>query len=697
MVTPRSFVLGILGLAMISAIAQSQQQAAPDTANPFRAHLALTARSYQDSIVLRWGVSRSGAWAVYNDIGWIVERKRADGTTTTTPWERLTSVPIKPWTLREWTQRTSPTNTWAGVAAQCLYGSMAVPTPNGVDALRMAASDLGNRHGFAHLVADFDVQAAYGLGLRLMDRVADRGALLMYRVFPARQDSAFTLDTAYVSIAVGEAYIPPKAIDLEAQESEGRVVLTWAMPPLYSASGFHVDRTGSDGTKRMTSTPIVPMGTREVGLASSMSFTDSTVGMYVPYSYAIRAIDPFADLGPESVIRAMGRDKTPPPAPRVTAPVVFGSSVATIEWTSERTPDLQGFRVERSLRSEGPYVPLHEGLLPAFGERFVDTAATSVEPWYHVVVVDTAGNEAPSLPAYVELVDTLPPSKPTGVIGFMDSTGRVLLTWHNGPERDLYGYRVLMANDSTHAFSQATNLILQDTVFMDSVEMRTTTPAVYYRVVAVDTRQYHSEASDICVVKRPDVIAPVSPVVRDVVVTDVAVMISFERSPSDDVKYHVLERASSDGRWVVLDSTAAEASVIVDTTATPKVQHRYRLVAIDSSGLRSNPSTEITGRPYGRRRHGTVTSFTVQLDTAAQSARLSWQYSVPPSDDYWFVILRAYDDFAFTMLGSVRSSERQFVDKAMLGAGRYRYAVQVHSRVEEPPPSEAVVVIVPER
>jgi hypothetical protein len=45
----------------------------------------------------------------------------------------------------------------------------------------------------------------------------------------------------------------------------------------------------------------------------------------------------------------------------------------------------------------------------------------------------------------------------------------------------------------------------------------------------------------------------------------------------------------------------------------------------------------------------------------------------------------------------VRSSERQFVDKAMLGAGRYRYAVQVHSRVEEPPPSEAVVVIVPER
>jgi fibronectin type 3 domain-containing protein len=669
-----------------------------DTTNPFAVELRAVARAYPDSVVLRWGISRPGAWVEYNAVGWVVERKRIDAPSTAAPWQSLAATPIKPWTLQEWMQRTTPSNTWAGVAAQCLYGTLAIPTPSGVDALRLASSDLTNRHGFAHLVADFDAVTATGLALRFVDRNVEQGASYAYRVAPARQDSVFVVDTAYAFATPGQEYYPPTPIELAAQETEGRIVLTWTMPPTASASGFYVDRTGPDGTKRMTTTPVVPMGTRDVGIGSSMSFTDSTVGMYTPYTYAVRAIDAFAELGPPVTITAMGRDRTPPNAPRVTAPVVYGNTVAVIEWTQQDRPaDLQGYRVERSLRSEGPYLPLHDGILPAFADKYADTAATTQAPWYQVVVLDTAGNESASLPAYVELIDTLPPSRPIGVIGFMDSTGRVLLTWHRGTEADLYGYRVLMANDSTHDFSQATNLILQDTVYMDSVEMRTTTPAVYYKVVAVDSRQYHSEASEICVIKRPDIIAPVSPTVRDVVVGDVAVMISFERSPSEDVQFHVLERAGTDDRWRVVDTTTAENSVFVDTTAPARMQHRYRVVAIDTSGLRSNPSTEVTARPYGRRVHSTVSTFAVELDTAAQTARLTWAYSVPPSQDFWFVILRAYDDFGFSMIGSVKSTDREYIDRSMLGSGRYRYAVQVHARTEEAPPSEAVIVLVPER
>lgn len=694
MVTMRTTTLVLICVCSIAAHARYQQ----DSTNPFIAELRAASRPYSDSVVIRWGISRPGAWVEYNAIGWVVERKRIDAPSTTTPWQRLTALPLKPWTLQEWTQRTTPANTWAGVAAQCLYGSLAVPTPNGVDAMRLASSDLTNRHGFAHLVADFDAVTAVGLALRFVDRAVEPGIDYAYRVLAAGQDSVFVVDTAYTFATPGQPYDAPMPIELAAQESEGRAVLTWTMPPIAPASGFHVDRTGPDGTKRITTTPVVPMGTRDVGVGASMSFTDSTIGMYVLYTYAIRAIDAFAELGEPATITAMGRDRTPPSSPRVTAPVVYGSTVAVIEWLQQDRPsDLQGYRVERSLRSEGPYMPIHEGILPTFADKYVDTVATTLAPWYQVVVVDTAGNESASLPAYVELIDTLPPSAPEGLVGFMDSTGRVFLAWHNGHERDLYGYRVLMANDSTHEFSQATNLILQDTIFMDSVEMRTTTPAVYYRVVAVDTRQYHSEASAICVVKRPDVIAPVSPTIRDVVVSDVSVMINFERSPSDDVRFHVLERAGAYDRWTVIDTTTAENFMFVDTTALARVQHRYRILAIDTAGLVSNPSAEVTARPYGRRFHGTVSSFAVRLDTTSQSARLTWAYPVPPSNDYWFVILRAFDDFAFAMIGSVTSAEREFVDRSMLGAGRYRYAVQVHARAEDAPPSEDVLVVIPER
>lgn len=687
-----------LTLLATSCVVASAQTTPSDSTNPFTVELRAVARPYADSVVVRWGISRPGAWVAYNAIGWVVERKNISTPSTTAPWQRLSPAAIKPWTLEEWKQRTTATNTWAGVAAQCLYGTLAVPTPNGVDALRLASSDLTNRHGFAHLVADFDAVTAVGLALRFVDRNVEQGASYAYRIAPVQQDTVFVVDTAYAFATPGQEYIAPMPIELAAQESEGRVVLTWTMPPTASASGFHVDRTGPDGTKRMTKTPVVPMGTRDVGIGSSMSLTDSTIGMYVPYTYAIRAIDAFAEMGEAASISAMGRDRTPPSAPRVTAPVVYSNTVAVIEWSQqEKSTDLQGYRVERSIRSEGPYEPLHEGILPAFSDKFVDTAATTQAPWYQVVVLDTAGNEAASFPAYVELIDTLPPATPVGVIGFMDSTGRVLLTWHRGTESDLYGYRVLMANDSTHEFSQATNLILQDTIFMDSVEMRTTTAVVYYRVVAVDTRQYHSAASDICVIRRPDVLAPISPMVGDVVVSDVSVMITFERSPSEDVRYHVLERAGANGQWYTIDTTTAEGTLFVDTTATPRLQHRYRLVAVDTAGLRSNPSTEVSARPYGRRVHSAVSNLVVALDTTSQTARLSWAYSVPPSEDYWFVVLRAYDDYDFAMIGSVRSNEFQYIDKAMLGAGRYRYAIQVQARTEDVPPSEAIVVIVPER
>jgi hypothetical protein len=64
----------------------------------------------------------------------------------------------------------------------------------------------------------------------------------------------------------------------------------------------------------------------------------------------------------------------------------------------------------------------------------------------------------------------------------VDSTGRVVLHGEPNTEKDLYGYRVYRANFLSEEFSQVTVGPVPDTVFTDTINVRTLTRSVYYKV-----------------------------------------------------------------------------------------------------------------------------------------------------------------------------------------------------------------------
>ncbi|MBL7998842.1 MAG: hypothetical protein JNL32_09415 [Candidatus Kapabacteria bacterium] len=652
---------------------------------PFLAQLRVLAKPSNDSIVLRWAPTKSGPWRAYNNIGYVVERQVIENDGDVQPFKRLTATPLKPWTIDEWKQRSKPDQQFAAIALQCLYGRLSVPDPKKpLNAIVDAAQELENKFGFSLFAADNDAHAANGLALRYVDKDVQPGKTYLYRVLPARSDSLFILDTGFIAVSAGKSDPLPAPSNLSAEEMEGKVLLRWKNP-LDFYSGFYVYRTGSDGKEqKLTPFPLVAMTPANLKTKVDPYHDDTTAGYYKTWTYSVRGIDPFGELSEPAIIKAMGRDKTAPPIPFINKPVIFGN-IVTLTWEMKKdVPDLAGFVIERSDSMYSRYHPLHEKTLPRTVTAFRDSSATADEPFYSIMAIDTAGNLSEPFPLYVEIADTLPPSVPEIISATIDTSGIVKLLWKFGKERDLLGYRVLWANDSTHEFTQRTNLVLQDTVFYDSVSVQTLTRHIYYKIVAVDNRYYHSQPTRIISIRRPDVIPPESPVFSDVFVTDSSIVLRWEHSRSDDVKEQMLyRRVKGESSWMLVKKFAPTTGEYTDTAVRKLTYYQYQLQAADSTGLLSPRSNAVEGRPYDTGIRPPVSNLNIRYDDKSNSIALAWTYTPLLNEKYWFVIYRAFEDFPLRQYRAVGPRDMKFTDTDLVGKGRYRYSVRVFTNIGE--------------
>ena len=308
--------------------------------------------------------------------------------------------------------------------------------------------------------------------------------------------------------------------------------------------------------------------------------------------------------------------------------------------------------------------------------------------------VDTAGNVAASLPIYVDLIDTLPPNTPTGLVGTIDTAGVVRLHWDLGPEDDLLGYRVLWANDSTHEFSQLTGNVLHDTLFVDTVKVATLTEHVYYKVAAVDTRFLHSEMTHPLELNRPDLLAPEAPLFTDVFVSDTTVQLSWAPSASKDVVKQVLMRRTSvEEPWKELTTLGAFENRYVDSDVEKRQRYFYRIIAVDDAGLRSIPAPDVAGRPYDRGKRSGVHDPKGTYNSKTGVITLTWNFS-GLDEEYWFVIYRSYNGSRMKQYRAVGSSERKYADHLLVGNGTYDYTVRVMTPHGESDPSTKISVTV---
>lgn len=685
----------------------------------------LLAKSFGDSVVLRWGPRTVASWLDGNRFGYIVEKVRIDKSSISgeVVAERLTPEPIIPWSIGEWERQIGgdTTKTWMAVAMQSLHGEAATPEQMGASentyrAADLRATELANRHGFTLFAADQSAEAARGLALRLVDPNVTPEGRYAYRVYIAGLDTtnASRHDTGYALVNMADPPFDPTPVAVHAVGYDGAIRVAWQDDPLAGFSGYWIEREENSAWRRLNSIPVVLVNRdQEVEVVEpsdsvvstvdrqsgsrTMSYVDSSIVNYQKYKYRVIGVDPFAELSEPVEVEGSGRDLTGLPTPQNISSEETGVGEVTIRWEmpAEVSGDLAGYRIVRGPSEEGPFNAINETLLPAGTLEHVVSDANEDEAYYSIVAIDTAGNETPSLVLLAEAIDRLPPAAPTGLRGRVDSSGMIVISWDMSPENDINGYKVFFSNDRNYEYSLLTNYPLRDTVYRDSLRIQNADKKIYYRVMALDRRLNQSPFSEVLELEQPDLVPPDAPAFRNIVSTDTSVILHWGRASAVDIEHQVVMRreAGSEGAWEVVARLDPENDSFEDREVVPEVIYHYYIYTEDNSGLRSEGSDIIFAGAYDITPPEGVKDLVVSFDRDNWQVRLSWNYSAEPgADASRIVVYRAGLEDNLERYEMIDPTTTEFVDASIGTEPVWKYAVRVETNEGDSRMSDVVVV-----
>lgn len=668
----------IIIIASIKAFAQ-QDESVDSIRN-----ISAIANVKSNEVIIRWAPPNHIAWSNGNSSGYKVIRYRVnfEGAKPVES-KQIGQDTIKPLSLDEWKSKFPQNHPYAPIAAQALYGKQFTIGEQNFDAANVRTLSLEQelRYSFALYAADMDAQVAEGLGLRIVDRNFEKDEQYLYAIIPydlSRMDTGFVfVDTRFPSEI-------PKAPELEKNEMENQIELRWNTENIQNAfTAYWIERS-DDGRnwKRLNQTPYL-QATQNPNQQPDkyVYYTDTTISRnYVPYKYRLIGITPFAELSePSDIIEAMGKDRTAPEPPVITSIKDVNGKIE-FEWKLENPPaDLKGFMIGRSGSIGGQYEQITPQMLSPSTRKFTDNNPDRIDENYYVVfAVDTAGNASVSMPAYGFLTDSIPPAKPIGLTGMIDSLGVVTLRWKLGDDPDITGYRVYFANAADHEFSNITPYPIQDTVFIDTISLNTLTKEIFYQIAAVDRNFNHSVRSDVLRLVRPDIVPPVAPLISDYLVTDTAVVLTIIPSSSDDVAKHILFRkGEKQNEWTEirsLQNKSGNSIKVSDNDVTGPNYYSYVVQAIDSAGNKSEFSPSVGVKVFRSLKTFEIDGFAASYNKQSKVVSLKW--NKPKEQLNYYVIYKRVNGNRFENYASVNPDKTTYEDNELLSPGEYQYAIK---------------------
>lgn len=652
----------------LSCIAMSYGQSISDSLHH---NLAMISRSYGDSVVLRWAPDSYHIWQLGNKYGYVIERWHEG----LDQYEKIVG-PMKPYTLAEWKQKADTTDVTVSIAAQVLHGKIRVD-PNTSQAMgrkMMAHDEQNNRYVYAMVAAEFSIAAAKGLALRYCDKNLVGKSRFLYRLYiPVAGEG---VDTVKIYVDTKKVYKPDLVREVSAVGKDRVVEIRWNRPLNDQAFTAYFIEKSSDGKRyvRLNRLPFIS----DLSIADGLQhvYSDS-VQNDKKYLYRVIGVTSFSDESLPSVpVEVSAGDLTPPLEPIVSSREVANQKIE-IRWKTEaKEADHDGFFVVRSASINGVYEVISVKLKKTV-RSFQDPNPSSVKPnYYKVVAVDKKGNRSESLSTMGLLSDEIPPIKPTGLMGSVDSLGIVSLAWNLGSEEDLKGYRVYRANGKNREFIQITKGPIPGNFYRDTVSIRTLSKKVYYKIAAFDYHYNPSEYSEILELERPDYIPPVRPVMKSYELKQDTIHVKWIRSSSEDVKEHILFRKQAGSDWTTLKVLSDSTTQYTDLAVGSGGEYRYAIEAVDQGGLRSGMSNEISVLYKKQLYRKNVLQLNGEFDKGEKAFLLSWLYDAPGK--YKFLIFRGEHQGELKIYDSVEGQARSFKDnKFYSNQTGYSYAVKV--------------------
>lgn len=521
-------------------------------------------------------------------------------------------------------------------------------------------------------------KVARALALSYTDKTALGNKEYVYRV---------SLKEAMNDYTVGGGLFLIDTSDDDAKIERDIYVKTWDKKLTFiweendMITGAHIERKNNvtGAFELLNKAPVL----RSDPTSNRNSYTDENLTNYTNYEYRFYGINPFGEKQYFGTAKGMPIDLIAPVDPKIISARNDKPNEINLKWKMPIVePDLKGFIIARSTKNKGNFTILHSNLLPKNTTSYTDKTYNKEKDNYYVVqAIDTTGNISSSSPYFVNLIDSIPPVKPEFVQGKMDSLGIVTLDVKLNKERDLMGYRLFRANGEEHEFSNIyegfhekdTIYTEAQTIFRDTVTTKSLTPYVYYKLKALDYNFNQSVYSDIIKVKRPDFIAPQTPVFKNVKVGKKAIELEFVLSPNEDVVDQVLYRKTNlKEPWTKVTSLDNNQTIYIDKEVKTGVYYFYSLQAIDDSNNKSEYAIPVKGKPYDDGVRPPIQNF--KFKTEKGKVTLYWDYKEIDKHTY-FVIYK--ENKKGKLVQYKQCLELSFSEKAQVNN---TYAVKVFTK-----------------
>jgi fibronectin type 3 domain-containing protein len=645
-------------------------------------HIALLCSPRPDSILLRWAPADRETWQLGNRYGYVVKRytllrdgKLTDGITEYV----LTPQPLAPRPLPEWERYEA--DRYVSIAAECIFNRDSLPTGGNPHLIARRYQEEQNRFGFALYAADHSLTVARLSGLYLSDRTAKKNEKYLYRVYipvpplvqPA-EEPIFLPDTASAFTGISEYQPLPPPLDLRAKWNDKKVELSWDMLYLNHIYNSYMVEKSTDGKHFAPLNDNAAVQLADGDITPQQAYkTDTLENNSQVYHYRVRGINAFGETGPPGdTVSGKGM------IPITGAPTVIGNKVTDnakveLQWLypPEMNSYIKGFKIYRSSKPEGVKDLLRQVENPT-ARSFTDETP-ELTNYYTVSVFNDTQEMLSQLVTYAELVDSIPPAPPSGLAGLIDSAGHVFIRWTYNTEKDLDGYRVYKANRPNFEFVLAYPSVIKDTVFVDSVNIKTLDSKIYYKLRAIDLRQNQSAFSKLLTLDKPDVIPPVSPVIKGIEQGKALTVTWVNSTSSDVVRHHVYRQAPGDTVYMplaVIPHSADATSSYTDNTVRSGKTCRYQIIAEDRSGLFSAPSKPVQGKAT----LVAVEKITLKVQKISDKAALTWTISAEKAVKR-VLIYRSAGDEPLRLLSN--SENGSYTDSGLNPEKSYTYRIKV--------------------
>ncbi len=688
--------------------------------------IVAVARTYGDSITLRWAVNSYPEWLYLTRHG--VDILRHDDSDPQFTLDTLARA-LRPLSLDAFRSHyPDERDSMAYLAMGSLYGQGSLRPEDSryysksVQALVEVAEDQKMYLIAAFMAAERRPDLAEALALRFTDRNVKSGATYSYYIVPTEPDTTghLFISNAIIDHLRNEPYKPGpyEAVLADSVSGHCQSVLSWNDPVNGLFDIFRRPAGVGEWTK-VNGAPYVPPFDFSLD-SQDILFADSVPAPGV-YEYSVQAYDAFGDRTSRSQTHRVTYPDLLPPAGASISRIVIDRPDGD-DPTSKIYADIY-FRKDSLERDFTHYVPLYANTRDSLrqwrllSDQYVAPTDTMVRVdvthvstgMITIAAVDTAGNMGYAMPRLLRVADLKPPSAPTGLKADAQLDGTILLTWEMADTLDLRYYDVFFANAPDHEFTKLNALHVYGRSYMDTVAVDANERYIYYCVRGVDWAMNQGLMSDTLRVLRPNVATPAMAHLDTMWVDDKMIHTRWV-GVGDEIagRYEVYRRKEGDKEWSLLRSLDADSVrslgyvFQIDDAPEPDLRrgYEYAVQTVSLWGLTSGLTPVLTARLTGRRTVDFPLTLEGTYDAMKRSTRIAWTPGETPQDAPFFYCVwrKGPRDDGFGYVTDAPASERMYTDYLLEPGESAQYRVSVRFRDgRKGPTSNIVTVTAPKR